>query len=112
MCFIKLLGDFILIVICNNLLDCYKKSTKVIRGYPEGLYPSDIGSITYRSSKTRVATVNKKGVIKGKRKGKAVIAVTVRLADINASKAFKIRITVGKRKVVIGKITSQKAKQS
>lgn len=85
-----------------------KKSTKVTFRPAEGLYLSDISRITYSTSKKKVATIDKKGVIKGKKKGKAVISVTVRLEGINVSKKFKIRITVGKRNVVIGKITSQK----
>ncbi len=48
-------------------------------------------SITYKSSKKSVASVNKKGVVKGVKPGKAVITATSK-AD---KKKVKLRVTVG-----------------
>ncbi len=74
------------------------KTSKIKLDYPEGLYESDIKSIKYSSNKKKVATVDSKGVIKGIKKGKAVITVIVTLED-GCSKTFKAKITVDKRKV-------------
>lgn len=54
-----------------------------------------------------MATVNSKGVIKGKKKGKAVITVKVTALDNESfktyTKTFKAKITVDKRKVKLTK---------
>ncbi len=78
------------------------KTSKVKFGFPEGLYASDVAKVTYSSSKKKVATVNKKGVITAKRKGKAVIRVEVTL-DNGVYKVFNLKVTVGKRKVTVTK---------
>ena len=49
-----------------------------------------------------MATVSKKGVIKGIKKGKAVITIKIILED-GSSKTFKAKITVDKRKVKLSK---------
>ena len=63
---------------------------------------SDIKSIKFSSNKKKVATVSKKGVIKGIKKGKAVITIKIILED-GSSKTFKAKITVDKRKVKLSK---------
>ena len=78
------------------------KTTKIKLNYPEGLYASDIKSVKFSSSKKKVATVNSKGVVKGIKKGKAVITVKVTLEN-GSSKTFKAKITVDKRKVKLAK---------
>ncbi len=79
------------------------KTSKIKLDYPEGLYASDIKSVKFSSSKKKVATVNSKGVVKGIKKGKAVITVKV-TAETGSSKTFKVRITVDKRKVKLSKM--------
>lgn len=79
------------------------KTSKIKLDYPEGLYASDIRSVKFSSSKKKVATVNSKGVVKGIKKGKAVITVKV-TAETGSSKTFKVRITVDKRKVKLSKM--------
>jgi len=74
------------------------KTSKIRLVYPEGLYASDIKSVKFSSNKKKVATVNSKGVIKGIKKGKAVITIKVTLEN-GSSKTFKAKITVDKRKV-------------
>lgn len=74
------------------------KTTRIQLQYPDGLYPSDIAKTTYASGKPKVASVNKKGVIKGKQNGTAVIYVKACLED-GYSKQMKLKVTVGKRKV-------------
>lgn len=78
------------------------KTSKIKLDYPEGLYESDIKSIKFSSNKKKVATVSKKGVIKGIKKGKAVITIKIILED-GSSKTFKAKITVDKRKVKLSK---------
>ncbi len=78
------------------------KTTKIKLNYPEGLYASDIKSVKFSSNKKKVATVNSKGVVKGIKKGKAVITVRVTLEN-GSSKIFKAKITVDKRKVKLSK---------
>ncbi len=71
------------------------QKTKVRFQYPEGMYASDIRKIQYFSNKKKVASVSK-GVIRGKKKGKATISVKVTATD-NTTKIFKIKIVVDKR---------------
>lgn len=71
------------------------QSSKVRFQYPEGMYASDIKKVQYYSSNKKVASVSK-GVIKGKKKGKAVISVKVTTAD-NTTKTFKVKVIVDKR---------------
>ena len=78
------------------------KTTQIKLNYPEGLYASDIKSVKFSSNKKKVATVNSKGVVKGIKKGKAVITVKVTLEN-GSSKTFKAKITVDKRKVKLSK---------
>lgn len=80
------------------------KTSKIKLNYPEGLYASDIQSVTFSSNKKKVATVDSKGVIKGIKKGKAVITVKVTLEN-GSSKTFKAKITVDKRKVKLSKFS-------
>lgn len=63
--------------------------------YPEGMYASDIRKVQYSSNKKKVASVSK-GVIRGKKKGKATISVKVTATD-NTTKIFKIKVVVDKR---------------
>lgn len=79
-----------------------KKTIKVNKSFYLNLYPSDevddefadlpdeeweelldesIDSITYRSSRSAVASVSKKGKVKGKKKGSAIIKTTISFAD-------------------------------
>lgn len=74
------------------------KTSQIKFTYPKGLGEKDVKKITYSSSKKKVAEVNKKGVIKGIRKGKAKILVKVTLKS-GAAKTFTLRITVGTRNV-------------
>lgn len=78
------------------------KTSKIRFDFPEGLYMSDLAKITYSSNKTKVAVVRKNGTIKAKRKGKATITVIAQLED-GYSKTFKLKVTVGKRKVSVTK---------
>ena len=77
-------------------------TTKIKIEYPEGLYPADVESITFSSNKTKVAKVTKSGKIRGIREGKAVISVFVTL-DTGDSKLFRLKVTVGKRKIKVVK---------
>ena len=74
------------------------KTTKIRFFYPDGLYVSDIAKVTYTSSKAKVASVSKQGVIKGKKEGTAVIYVKVCLED-GYSKQMRLKVTIGKRRV-------------
>jgi len=74
------------------------KTTKIKLVYPDGLYASDIKKVKFSSSKKKVATVDKKGTIKGIKKGKATITVKV-TAENGNTKTFKAKITIDKRKV-------------
>ena len=78
------------------------KTSKIRFDFPDGLYMSDLAKITYSSNKTKVAVVRKNGTIKAKRKGKATITVIAQLED-GYSKTFKLKVTVGKRKVSVTK---------
>jgi len=57
----------------------------------DDIWDSNVDSITYRSNKSSVASVNAKGKVTGKKKGKAIITTTVTLAD---SSEFKYKTTV------------------
>lgn len=57
----------------------------------DDIWENDIDSITYRSSKSSIASVNKKGKVTGKKKGKAIIKTTVTLSD---GKEYNYRTTV------------------
>lgn len=74
------------------------KTSQVKFTYPKGLSKKDVKKVTYSSSKEKVATVTKNGVIKGIRKGKAKILVKVTLKS-GVTKTFTLRITVGTRNV-------------
>ncbi len=78
------------------------RTSKIKLDYPEGLYESDIKSIKFSSNKKKVATVSKNGVIKGIKKGKAVITIKITLEN-GSSKTFKAKVTVDKRKVKLSK---------
>ena len=71
------------------------QNSKVRFQYPEGMYASDIRKAEYASNNKKVASVSK-GVIRGKKKGKATISVKVTTADCMV-KTFKVRIVVDKR---------------
>ena len=47
----------------------------------EELLDGNIDSITYRSSKSSVTSVSKKGKVKGKKKGSAIIKTTITFRD-------------------------------
>lgn len=47
----------------------------------DDIWESDVDSITFRSSKSSVASVNAKGKVTGKKKGKALIKTIITLAD-------------------------------
>ena len=82
------------------------QTVKIKLDYPDGLYASDISKVTFSSNKKKVASVNSKGVVKGRKKGKAVITVKVTAKDVDyglISKSFKIKVTVGKRKINLSK---------
>jgi uncharacterized protein YjdB len=49
-------------------------------------------AVTYKSSKTKVATVDSKGKIKAKKKGKTTITIT---SKADSKKTFKVTVTVG-----------------
>lgn len=49
-------------------------------------------AVSYKSSKPKIASVNKKGVITAKKKGKAVITIT---SKANSKKKLRITVTVG-----------------
>ncbi len=49
-------------------------------------------AVIYKSSKPKIASVNKKGVITAKKKGKAVITIT---SKANSKKKLRITVTVG-----------------
>lgn len=74
------------------------KTSQVKFTYPKGMSKKDVKKVTYSSSKEKVATVTKNGVIKGIRKGKAKILVKVTLKS-GVTKTFTLRITVGTRNV-------------
>ncbi len=91
-----------------------KKTIKIGAKFTIDLYPSDdfadanedlpdeeweellgenIDSITFRSSKSSVAYVNSKGVVKGKKKGSAVIKTTVTFRD-GSEGTYKTKVYV------------------
>ncbi len=57
----------------------------------DDIWESNVDSVTYRSNKSSVASVNAKGKVTGKKKGKAIITTTVILAD---NSEFKYKTTV------------------
>lgn len=71
------------------------QKSKVRFQYPEGMYASDIKKVQYSSNKKKVASVSK-GVIRGKKKGRATIYVKVTTID-HTVKTFKVRVLVDKR---------------
>lgn len=86
-------------------------TAKIKLEYPDGLYASDISKISFSSNKKNVATVSPKGIVKGKKKGKAVITVKVTAKDVDyglISKSFKIKVTIGKRKIDLSKFKNSK----
>ncbi len=90
------------------------QTVKIKLDYPDGLYASDISKVTFSSNKKKVASVNSKGVVKGRKKGKAVITVKVTAKDVDygpVSKSFKIKITVGKRKIDLSKFKNSKKRR-
>ncbi len=75
------------------------------------MYASDICKVSFSSNKKKVATVSNKGIVKGIKKGKAVIKVKVTAKDMDyglISKSFKIKVTIGKRKVDLSKFKNSK----
>ncbi|MCM1158751.1 MAG: Ig-like domain-containing protein [Bacteroidales bacterium] len=63
--------------------------------------------VTFKTSNKKVATVTAKGVVKGKKNGKATITVT---SKTNKKKSAKVKVTVVKKNAP--KITSVKLKQT
>lgn len=57
----------------------------------DDIWESNVDSVTFRSSKSSVASVNAKGKVTGKKKGKAIITTTITLAD---NSEFKYKTTV------------------
>lgn len=78
------------------------KTSKIRFVFPKDLYASDVASVQYSSSKKKVVTVSRDGVITAKRMGKADIKVKVTLEN-RASKVFRLKVTIGKRKVTVTK---------
>lgn len=85
-----------------------KKTSKVRVQYPDlpdlGIEDDDVkncASIQYKSSKTKVVSINKQGVIKGKKKGRAKVYITVTLDDDirRVSRTVKVDVKVGKAKI-------------
>lgn len=76
------------------------KTTQIKYDFPEGLYPSDIKTVTYTSNKPKVVKADSKGRINGIRKGTAVVTVRV-LTEDGASKKFRLKVVVGDRKVTV-----------
>ena len=91
-----------------------KKTIKVGKSFYIGLHPSDecdseyadlpdeewdelvdenIDSITFRSTKSSVASVNSKGKVKGKKKGSAIIKTTVTFRD-GSEGTYKTKVYV------------------
>lgn len=64
-----------------------KKSVQLIVTYPE-TYPKK-EKVTYKSSNKKVATVNNKGKVVGKKAGKATITVTTKSG---ATATFKVTV--------------------
>lgn len=90
------------------------QTAKIKLEYPDGLYASDISKVTFSSNKKKVASVNSKGVVKGRKKGKAVITIKVTAKDTDyglISKSFKIKVTVGKRKIDLSKFKHSKKRR-
>jgi len=86
-------------------------TAKIKLDYPDGMYASDICKVSFSSNKKKVATVSNKGIVKGIKKGKAVIKVKVTAKDMDyglISKSFKIKVTIGKRKVDLSKFKNSK----
>ena len=50
-------------------------------------------TVSYKSSNPKVAQVNKKGTIKGKKRGTAIITATIKLYD-GSKKTYKKRVTI------------------
>ena len=70
-----------------------KKNVTVRKGKKVTLKPTVFPAysddkITYKSSNSKIATVSKKGVVKGKKKGKAYITIK------SGSKSIKVKVTV------------------
>ena len=59
----------------------------------DGKLVSDVAKITYRSTKKSVVTITKNGKATGKKKGAAVIEITVVLND-GTKKVIKTKVTV------------------
>lgn len=89
-----------------------EKTSKVQIYYPDlpelNLEPIDIKNcvekIKYKSTKPKIVTVNKKGVIKGKKKGKGKIVVKLTLNDEEGnriSRMVTVKVKVGRMKVNI-----------
>lgn len=57
----------------------------------DDIWESNVDSVTFRSTKSSVASVNAKGKVTGKKKGKTIIKTTVTLAD---GKEFIYKTTV------------------
>ena len=67
-----------------------KKSAKIRRGKKVRIRvkATPKGKVTYKSKNKKVATVNKKGVVRGKKKGKARIQVKCN----GVTKTFTVRV--------------------
>ena len=61
----------------------------------DDLIDSNIDGITFRSTKSSIAYVNKKGKVTGKKKGKAVIKTTVTFSD-GSENTYKTTVYVTK----------------
>lgn len=70
-----------------------KKSKTVKVVYPKGRSKSQIKSVKYKVSSSRVVKVSSKGKITAKKKGKAYLYVTVKLKN-GQTKKIKVKVTV------------------
>ncbi len=86
-----------------------KKTSKIKIQYPDlpdlEIEDNDVKncveSIQYKSNKPKIVSINKQGVIKGKKKGRAKIHITITLKDENdrISRTVKLNVKVGKAKI-------------
>ena len=64
------------------------------------------GKLSYKSSKPKVVTVTKKGVLKAKKVGKATITVTAKAGEKKATKKVKVTVVAKKKFKNVKKLTA------
>lgn len=80
--------------------------------YSLGVTASGEAKIAYSSSKKTVATVSSKGVVKGKRVGKATITITAKKNKVATKKKVKVTVLKASQYKPVKKITAKAAKSS